>query len=1261
MTLQRLIIAILLLVFAIAQDVPSETPTTIPSEQPTITPSILSPTVFNFNFNISVPSISPTSAGGNGGNEGNENTPETPQETTIYTIAGTGVMGNETDNVMSSSSNVVYPAAIVVDPSSNIHFVSSDAKIRKIDYSTGIISTTIIKYDTFGIRQIDIDNVGDIYWAERNYTSGNNATSTVNKYSFSQGGTSQLFSLSNVSGLAVDSNNYVYAADIVHGIIYKNNGVDDNKEVFAGSEFSGYGGDGGPATSAFIGFCNFMHFDSSNNLYFADVQYNVVRKVSSEGIISTVAGTGDISGSYNGDDIPATSATLNSPLDVATDLAGNVYITDFGNNRVRKVDAVTGVISTLVGDGNATSSGDGGSSTSASVNGPYSLEMDVNTNNLYVTELNGHRIRVVTNVDKTFTAPSSSSTSSAFTPTREPTSRRNSATFAPSNVHTVTFSLYLSLDSWPYSYVTDSVHKALTGLFKDVSSHEDISLDYSIAASTATRARDRRILSTYTLDITANVTALSSKISSISSNFVSGIKSKAQLVNKLNTACGCTDYSSITISFYGGEEYCVDADTPSAATCSYGKVKINPSISSIQDSAFYDQQLTGVDFGGKTYSLSLLAVISPHSPCFLLECDTLTSIGKSAFEQNEIAGTLDLLACQHLHTIDAYAFQENNIHRVLIPQSVQAVKKGAFLSNPIELLYCEERVDTLIHVIREGFDGKVIGCYGYSVDYFLFTYVYIKQYEFHVMWALIALYLLASCVTIMGSRSYSLAFQVVSVLASVDILSNIMYFLFSYFLTRELFWVSFVFAICIPFLAFIAAVLLRYRLAPHLLYEYYIGRIISRRFKVNALWIWLSHERGSPLINNKRQAFTFTHHDSIPKVMVYVISWLILLSLQLMSLSLFIVWVLLLSPYYLAVIAMGSFLYFTGLLAHGTVWNYWVWFYSGKYRIYSKSVTYDTRILNEAMCVQFACISVPLFIVKVLNMEVVRIYNEMDTYATRWWCGYMSVFVSAAIILLGLYRYVFYTLRYHTHIKDVPFTIVFDGNKKRQSVIGLQLSSEDIRYNSNAEERYKRQWQEKIIHSKLQHTMLDLMNLVAKVFLKDQDFGVMIEQLLQKRAMLVESIRGAVERSMTTESGATRHNLDAIAHQAFELLTQDSVDLTLYRLLKEIHIHQPSDLLRIKSHTISRLLAVIRNKSKYELISRYLNLLSYFNPRRTSLIVFKQPNATAIRSNQVTDIESNGDEALYSTAMVVDSVSVHPASPESNNIRTAVPTNTVTR
>jgi trimeric autotransporter adhesin len=127
----------------------------------------------------------------------------------------------------------------------------------------------------------------------------------------------------------------------------------------AGNGTNGYSGDGGLATSAEIAYPPGMAVDSFGNIYIADTANNRIRKVTaSTGDISTVAGNG--TAGYSGDGGLATSAKLNWPESVAVDTSGNLYIADTDNNRVRKVTASTGYISTVAGTGAAGDSGNGG-------------------------------------------------------------------------------------------------------------------------------------------------------------------------------------------------------------------------------------------------------------------------------------------------------------------------------------------------------------------------------------------------------------------------------------------------------------------------------------------------------------------------------------------------------------------------------------------------------------------------------------------------------------------------------------------------------------------------------------------------------------------------------------------------------------------------------------------------------------------------------------------------------------------------------------
>ena len=164
--------------------------------------------------------------------------------------------------------------------------------------------------------------------------------------------------------------------------------------TFAGTGVASYGGDGSAATSAWLNGPRGVAVDSSNNVYIVDSLNNKIRFVSrATGIITTYAGIGTTG--YDGDNGPATLAQLNNPSGMAIDVSNNVYIADYGNNKVRFVAASSRNISTYAGTGVAAFAGDGTPATAAAISKPVNVAVDT-SGNLFVVDFGNARVRLVT-------------------------------------------------------------------------------------------------------------------------------------------------------------------------------------------------------------------------------------------------------------------------------------------------------------------------------------------------------------------------------------------------------------------------------------------------------------------------------------------------------------------------------------------------------------------------------------------------------------------------------------------------------------------------------------------------------------------------------------------------------------------------------------------------------------------------------------------------------------------------------------------------
>jgi len=277
----------------------------------------------------------------------------------ISTVAGTGDGGYNGDGIPATSAKLYHPSGVQVDAAGNLYIEDGwNNRVRRVDGVTGII-TTVAGTGAAGFSP-----------------DGTRATSA--KMHFPGWG-------------ALDPAGNVCYSDLYNNVIRRVDAVTGLVSTIAGTGTEGYNGDGIPATSAKVSNPCALAFDSAGNLYFSDDRNNRIRKVSAAtGLISTVAGNG--TAGYNGDGIAATSAEFINPLGIALDPAGNLYIADWNGHRIRRVDAVTGLISTIAGTGTAGYNGDGIAASGSQLNSPVGVALD-GAGRVYVLEQAGHRLR----------------------------------------------------------------------------------------------------------------------------------------------------------------------------------------------------------------------------------------------------------------------------------------------------------------------------------------------------------------------------------------------------------------------------------------------------------------------------------------------------------------------------------------------------------------------------------------------------------------------------------------------------------------------------------------------------------------------------------------------------------------------------------------------------------------------------------------------------------------------------------------------------
>ena len=322
---------------------------------------------------------------------------------TITTVAGDGKLGYAGDGGPAGAGQLSFPNGIAADTAGNLYIADTwNSRIRKVNtggalstyagngtawWGDGGPATSALLYSPWGVA---LDGGGNVYIGD----SLNNRVRRVNPdgvistvagtgaagYS-GDGGQATDASLNAPQGVAVDAADNLLIADSDNARVRKVSPAGIISTA-AGSAVWGDAGDGGPATAAQLMVPVGVTTDAAGNFYVAESWGSQIRKVSADGTIGTIAGTG--SQGYSGDGGPAAAAALNFPSGVAVDGAGDVYIADTGNYRVRKV-ATDGSITTIAGTGVGGFSGDGGLATAAQLLGPNDVAVDA-AGNLYIAD-----------------------------------------------------------------------------------------------------------------------------------------------------------------------------------------------------------------------------------------------------------------------------------------------------------------------------------------------------------------------------------------------------------------------------------------------------------------------------------------------------------------------------------------------------------------------------------------------------------------------------------------------------------------------------------------------------------------------------------------------------------------------------------------------------------------------------------------------------------------------------------------------------------
>ena len=338
----------------------------------------------------------------------------------IVAFAGTGTQGWSGNNGPALNARLNRPRGIHKNSAGNVYIADrSNHQIRYVDVISDNIYAvagvgTVSGYNCNNCNPLTsrlnspqgvfIESAGNVYIADtsnhivRKVIAGGNIVNVAGtpgtQGSSGDGGAATSARLRSPGDVALDNAGNIYIADTGNCKIRKVDAVTSFISTYAGTGTCGYNGNGGSATSTRLNRPRQLAFDSAGNLYVADTSNNRIRRIDKiTGIVTTVAG-----GGAGGDGGLAVNAQLNAPEGIAVNQSGNLYITDTSNNKIRRVDATTGIITTHAGTGSQGNTGDGGLATSALLNRPRRvIAYDDVDGHIIIADTNNNRIREVTN------------------------------------------------------------------------------------------------------------------------------------------------------------------------------------------------------------------------------------------------------------------------------------------------------------------------------------------------------------------------------------------------------------------------------------------------------------------------------------------------------------------------------------------------------------------------------------------------------------------------------------------------------------------------------------------------------------------------------------------------------------------------------------------------------------------------------------------------------------------------------------------------